>query len=378
MSGSVRKDVKRGTWYFVIDVPGAEGRRRRTWRRGFPTRRKALDELEKFRAELRAGRVPAPSDDSVSALARAWIAALPAEGVEPATVKHYHEAVSRLLPTIGDVKVQELTALDLDGAYAVLLHAGRSARTVRASHVAARKMLAEAQRIGKVGNNVATRARPPSARAARPRTFATWTYEQTERFLATTTDDEHAALWQAAAWTGLRRGELVALLWDDVDFDAAAITVSRSVGKGLDGVHDKAPKSDAGRRMVELDAPLVELFRRHRQAQRERRLVIGPGWQERGLVFCEVDGSPVHPDRLTQRWSRLVRRHAETAEVQPIRFHDLRHSHATQLLEAGVRPDIVTERLGHASVAFTLQQYAHRYAGDQRSGLARLRAARSG
>jgi integrase len=81
-------------------------------------------------------------------------------------------------------------------------------------------------------------------------------------------------------------------------------------------------------------------------------------------VFCEVDGSPIHPDRASKRWSDLVRRHTARLGLPAIRFHDLRHSHCTQLLEAGVRPDVVSERAGHASVAFTLQTYAHRYASD--------------
>jgi integrase len=140
-------------------------------------------------------------------------------------------------------------------------------------------------------------------------------------------------------------------------------------------LHEKSPKSDAGRRVVELDDDLVAVFRAHRVEQTERRLAIGPGWRDNDLVFCEVDGSPIHPDRLSKRWSDLVARRAVPLGVPAIRLHDLRHSHVTQLLDAGVRPDIVTERLGHASVAFTLQQYGHRFAGDQRSGLARLREA---
>jgi integrase len=117
---------------------------------------------------------------------------------------------------------------------------------------------------------------------------------------------------------------------------------------------------------------------RHRKAQLERRLAFGAGWRDRGLVFCEVDGSAIEANRLSKRWSDLVRRQAPPLGLPVLRFHDLRHSHATQLLAANVRPDVVTERLGHSSVAFTLQQYGHRYAGDQRSGLERLRVGSSG
>lgn len=372
-TGSVRRDAERGTWGFVVDAPGADGSRRQVRRRGFATKGAAVEALDRFRRQIAAGHVPIPADDSVAAFARSWREALPAEGIEPGTVKHYAESVARALPTIGTVRLQDLSALDIDRAYAVLLDAGRSARTVRATHVALRKMLTEAVRIGKVGRNVADDARPPRARAARPKQYPTWTYEQLAAFLDAVSGTEWAALWTVAGWTGMRRGELVALRWEAVDLDAATVTVCRSVGKGLDGLHEKSPKSDAGRRTVELDQALVDVLRGHRQGQLGRRLALGPGWREHGLVFCEVDGTPVHPDRISTRWARLVRRHAAVLGLPVIRFHDLRHSHATQLLAANVRPDVVTERLGHESVAFTLAQYAHRYAGDQRSALARLR-----
>jgi integrase len=371
--GVYLEDKARSTWGFRCEAPGPDGRRRQIHRRGFASQDEARKALDAQRAQVAAGHVPVPDDDSVTAFARAWVAALPAEGLEPGTVKHYSEAINRLLPSIGATKLQALSALDLDGAYAELLGAGRAARTVRASHVAARKMLVEAVRLGKVGRNVAADARPPRARAARAKRFPTWTWAELEGFLACVREGEHGALWTVAALTGMRRGELVALRWVDVDLDAATITVSRSVGKGLDGLHDKAPKSDSGRRTVELDEPLVDVLRDHRRVQLERRLLLGEGWRDRGLVFCETAGDPIHPDRLSRRWTDLVRRHATPLGLATIRLHDLRHSHCTQLLDAGVRPDVVTERLGHASVAFTLQQYGHRYAGDQRSGLARLR-----
>lgn len=371
----VYKDEKRGSWYYMTDAPGPDGKRRQVKERGFATMEEARKARDAKRAEVASGHVPVPDDDTVAAFAKAWIAALPAERIEAATVKHYAESIARLTSTVGAVKLQDLTAFDLDRAYGVLLDLGRSARTVRASHVAAKKMLAEALRLGKVGRNVAADARPPKARAARAQRFPTWTYDQLGQFLDAVAEHEHAALWHVAALTGMRQGELVAVQWSDVDLDKSTVTVCRSVGRGADGYYDKAPKSDAGRRTVELDAALVDVLRRHRQAQLERRLALGSGWRDLGLVFCEVAGSPIEPNRLSKRWSDLVRRHAPPLGLRVIRFHDLRHSHATQLLAADVRPDVVTERLGHSSVAFTLQQYGHRYAGDQRSGLARLRAA---
>ncbi len=372
----VARDPKRGSWMFVVDAPGAERKRRQVKRRGFPTMEAANDAARAFRRQVDDGKVVVPDRDSVAEFARAWVAALPAEGIEAATTKHYHEAISRLLPTIGTLPLQAVTALDLDRSYSALLDLDRSARTVRASHVAAKKMLNEAVRVGKVARNVATDARPPRARAARAKTFPTWDLEQTERFLTAIADTPDATLWHVAAFTGMRRGELVAVRWEDVDLARSTITVCRSVGKGLNGVHTKSPKSDAGRRTVELDPPLVEILKAHRKAQTERRLALGSGWRDNDLVFSEVDGSAIHPDRCSKRWSDLVRRHAPALGLPNVRLHDLRHGHCSQLLDAGVRVDIVTERLGHASVAFTLSTYAHREEGDQRAGLAKLRAVR--
>lgn len=375
-----------GNWAFVIDVPPADGRGRRQVRRRldedqrpFPTRAAARQARDALRDRLRAGAVPKPADGTVAAFASEWVAALPAEGLEPRTVLSYESEVGRLLPTIGAIRLQALTALDLDRGYAALREAGRAPRTIRASHVAVRKMLGEAVRLRLVGENVSAGARPPRPKAARPKRFPTWDVDQLGRFLDTVADDPHITLWWVLGFTGMRRGEVVALRWDDVDLDAGIVRVERAVGMGRGRVlAEKAPKSDAGRRAVELDPDTVAVLRDHRRRQLETRLLVGPGWRDKvGLVFTEPDGSPVNPDRVTGRWRDLVAVAAPKAGVPVIRAHDLRHSHATQLLAAGTRPDVVTKRLGHSSVAFTLTCYGHVYEGDERSAMTRLLGTRT-
>src|SRR5690242_17643553 len=179
----VRKDKTRGTWLYALDVPGLDGKRRQELRRGFATMDDANTAIRTRRAELNAGLIPIPADESVAAFKESWIGALPAEGIEPATIKHYSESVARLLPTIGGIKLQQLTGHDLDRAYDGLRNLGRSARTVRGSHVAVKKMLNEAIRLKKVACNVADDARPPKAKAARAKKFDTWTRSELETFL---------------------------------------------------------------------------------------------------------------------------------------------------------------------------------------------------
>lgn len=372
-------------WGFVIDAPAADGKSRRQTRRhrdadGRPllTKAAAREARDALRDKLRAGVVPKPADGTVAAFAEEWVAALPAEGLEPATVLSYEKEVARLLPAIGAIRLQDLTALDLDRAYAALRELGRAPRTIRASHVAVRKMLGEALRLKVVGENVSAAARPPRAKSTRAKRFPTWDIDQLDRFLAAVADDPHFVLWWVLAFTGMRRGEVVTLRWDDVDLDGGTIRVERAMGMGRGRVlAEKVPKSDAGRRLVELDPDTIAVLKDHRRKQLELRLLVGPGWQDKvGLVFTEPDGRPVDPDRVTGRWRDLVRVAAPKAGVPVIRCHDLRHSHATQLLASGTRPDIVTKRLGHSSVAFTLATYGHVYEGDERAAMSRLLASR--
>jgi integrase len=365
-AGSVR-------WRFVIDAPGEGGKRRQIKREGFSTRTAAREALGVLRHNLYEGTVPVPDATSTEAFATAWLSALGAEGIEPSTVLHYRHCIMRMIPYIGAIALQHLDATDLDGAYGELRDAGLSARSIRASHIAVHKMLKEAKRLGKVRDIVTTMARPPRARAARAKTFHTWTLDELRRFMEATADDTDAPMWWVMAFTGIRRGEVVGLRWSDVDTDAGVLHVRRAIGRGEAGSYTKATKSDSGRRTVELDPATLKVLRDQHRSQSERRLAIGPGWRDRsGLVFTEVDGSPIRPGRLTELWRALVRRHASAAGVGVIRLHDLRHSHATQCLAGGMRPDIVTKRLGHSSVAFTLSTYAHVYEGDQRAALAKM------
>ena len=294
-----------------------------------------------------------PATTTVGEYLDAWCDGLAASGRRPSTVASHPDNLRlHVQPTIGAGRLQALSATDLDRVYAQLLTRGRrdgrgglSARTVRYVHTILRRALADAARKGLVARNVADLATPPSASAGRAPEMATWTPAELRTFLDAVADHELGALVRLAAMAGLRRGELLGLRWGDVDLDAGRLSVRRQATSVGGVVALGEVKTDRGRRSVDLDAETVATLRAHRQRQREHRLVMGAGWRDHGLVFAAADGSLLHPDKVSKSFNRLVR----SAGVPRIRFHDLRHSHATHLIAAGVHPKIVSERLGHAS-----------------------------
>jgi integrase len=168
--------------------------------------------------------------------------------------------------------------------------------------------------------------------------------------------------------TGVRRGELLALRWRDVDLPAKTLRVVQSLEQTDAGLRFKPPKTKRSRRTIALPSSAVELLQRHKIAQLEERLQLGLGRDERGLVFAEITGEPVIPDNFTRKFARLVKR----AKIRPITLHGLRHSHITDLLRAGVHPKIASERAGHASVAITLDVYSHAVPGLQEDAAQRI------
>jgi integrase len=174
-----------------------------------------------------------------------------------------------------------------------------------------------------------------------------------------------------AVTTGLRRGEILGLRWKDVDFQNSSLAVRQSLEQTRDGLTFKQPKTAKGRRVVALPTLAVEGLKRHKLKQVTTKLAFGAAYQDHDLVCARDDGTPWPPDTFSSAFVGLIRRE----EVQTVRFHDLRHTHATQLLRQGVHPKVVSERLGHATVGITLDVYSHVLPGMQAEAASRTDAA---
>jgi integrase len=216
------------------------------------------------------------------------------------------------------------------------------------------KVLADAVDADLIARNVAERAKPPRPNRGSASEIQSWDADQLRLFLLQVEGSRLEAVWRLAAMTGMRRGELLGLRWRGIDLRGARLSVRQAlVAVGYD-VIESTPKSHKAR-TIDLDAETVQKLCRHRRAQDEERAEWGADYRDRDLVVAKENGDPIHPHTFSQSFERLVQR----ARLRPIRLHDLRHTHPSLALKAGVPLKVVSERLGHESPAFTLKQHAH-------------------
>lgn len=373
--------IRRGSsWGYRAEISRPGEPRRQIRKSGFRTQKEAQRALNELLHSQDTGTFVAPTAITLGEYLHDWLESLPARGLRPKTLETYRSMMGHhVIPYLGAIRLQNLTALDLDRLYARLLAeggvlckgSGLSARTVRIAHVILRKALHDAERKGLVQRNVADLASPPSNKAAKPPEAEVWTTEQLRQFLAGIEDHLLYPLFYVAGYTGMRRGELCGLRWRDVDFESGRLSVRQQAQIVGGRVVMADLKTDAARRSVAIDRATVAVLRAQRVRQAEWRLALGPGWRDSGLVFTEVDGSPLNPSSVTKTFAALVR----ASGLPRVTIHGLRHSHTAHLLMKGVPALTVSKRLGHTSVVFTQNRYGHLLPDSQDAVVAAIEGA---
>lgn len=278
------------------------------------------------------------------------------------TEEGYHECATRLRPRIGDRLASDVIPSDLLRLYAALKQCGGagggalSATTVLHTHRALSAAYAHSVALGRLGNNPCRqipRGKVPSPSKRRPKAL---TKDQLSSLLDAVRDTPVYAIVALAAVTGLRRGELCALQWSDVDLDVHTLTVRRSIEqvRGL-SIRLKEPKTSDSIRTIRLSRAAVGVLRAERVRVAELALSGGGGVLDTLPVFPTRDLAHRVPTGLSKQIARACR----AAGIEPVGLHALRHTHATQLLASRLSPKVVAERLGHADVTTTLSVYAH-------------------
>jgi integrase len=375
MRGYTAKKGK--TWYAVIyeGVDPATGKEKRSWHKA-GTRK---DDAERLVTDLvkRRNDGEKVSSDKITFgafLTDRWLPIQEAQ-LRRSTYDSYRRSIDlHVVPAVGHLRLQHLEPDDLDLFYAHLLRKGRKTRkpgqaglspkTIRNIHLMLHKALADAHRKGLVVRNVASLADAPKLSSRKRPEMRVWTASQLRRFLKAAKDRRHYPAFYLAAHTGMRRGEVLGLRWKDVDLGASRLSVRATVISVGSDVEGSDVKTSTGLRTIDLDAGTVELLRGWRQQQASDRLPSSEMVERWGdLAFHKPGGKgePIHPDVFSQAFERVV----ASTDLPAIRLHDLRHTHASLLLKAGVPVKVVSERLGHANAAFTMTVYQHVIPGMQ-------------
>ena len=256
-------------------------------------------------------------------------------------------------PALGNLKLKSVTPAHVRGLYREKLQAGLSPRTVQYIHVTLHKALKQAVADGLIPRNTTEAVRPPQVRKEEIRPLDA---EQVKALFGAAQGDRLEALYILAVHTGLRQGELLGLKWGDVDLEAGTLQVRRTLTTAKGGPVLSSPKTKGSRRTVKLSQTALEALRNHLERQLREIDQAGDLWHENGLIFATESGDFLNRHYITMhRFKPLLKR----AELPQIRFHDLRHTCATLLLLKNVNPKVVSEMLGHATIAITLDTYSH-------------------
>jgi integrase len=344
--GTIRPRADRGLW--EARYRDGDGRQRSLYA---PTRREVQAKLNAVRHAIVEGALIGGRHETVGQFLERWLDAVASQRVRPRTFERYQGVVSKhLAPELGHLPLPKLTPQHIERLY-VAKRGDLSPAGVRYIHQVLHAALAHAARMRMIAYNPADGVAPPRPVQQEMLYLAP---DEARRFLTLIEDEPLGPLYTLAMTTGMRLGELLGLRWQAISGTDLEVRVALIRVGGAWSL--SAPKTPKSRRRIALSTTAQKALKRQRRLQAEARLRAGLAWTDYGLVFTDEFGEPLTGSRITERRLRpLMRREG----LPPIRFHDLRHTAATLMLTAGVNPKVVSEMLGHTSVAITLDRYSH-------------------
>lgn len=364
-----------GSWTIVIDLGrDINGKRRQKWETVKGTKKEANQRLTELLRQYDTGTYLDPQKMTVAGYLKAWLRDYAEPNVSTKTYIRYESiCVKHLTPALGRLQLQKLQPLHIQEYYNEALKSGRvdgkgglAAQTVKHHH----RVLAEAMK--KAVNWQLINVNPCDAVDA-PKPEKKEMRALDERESATLLDISKGTRLYIpiliALTTGLRRGELIGLKWSDIDLTMKTLSINRTIEQtSKSGIVEKTPKTKRSRRSIALASLTVSAIKELKQEHSKLRLKLGPAFQDNGYLFINEDGTLWGPDAFTKAFRWLL----DKTDIGYVRFHDLRHSHASQLLKQGINPKVVSERLGHSSIAITMDTYSHVLPGLQEEAASKI------
>ena len=365
---------KRGnTWTAHIHWTDHDSKKQQHKKGGFKTKQEAIHYRDQYRSEIQTGRRLGTSKIKLADyLTKEW---LPQREVDlkQGTFRSYSIIVNtHIIPNLGNLRLEELNARKVERFFTQLQKSGAkgqrlapgsglSGKTVSNVAGVLNRAMRDAVRWGLISTNPITDARKPMKKSPE---MKAWLPDELGTFITVTRTDRQAGVWHLLATTGMRRGEILGLRWDDIDFDNNTLTVRRTRVRSGTAVFDETPKSQASMRTINIDSQTMQALRQQKARQAEERLAMGGRWEDQhGHIATNRDGSRVDPHAFTRRFLVITRK----AELPRIRLHDVRHSYVVAARKAGTDVKTISQRIGHADVNVTLTVYDHVFHEDDKN-----------
>ena len=344
--GSIYKRAN-GTWSVQATLQG------RRLSHTFKTQWECQEWLKKTRSQIDNGMTLASTKISLGEYLTSWLTSTKTSKA-PNTWQHYKRLIRNyIIPNLGEIKVRDLRPENIQAFYNRLFDRQVGVYTIRKIHGTLHSALQQAVKTCMIGRNPASFAQPPREPANE---MDILTESQVGQLLVAAQGHRLEALYYLAVISGMRQMELLGLKWNDLDWVKQTLKIERQLLRpDGDGVNFSSPKTRYGKRSIALGTKTIEILRKHHERQQAERLKGSEVWKEYGLIFTTSNGTPIHPRNLLRDFKKLL----HDTGLPPFRFHDLRHTAASILLNQGIPVITVSRRLGHARASITLDIYGH-------------------
>ena len=362
MRGHITKRSK-GSYTIVLELgrDPATGKRKQQWVSVKGTKKEAEKRLSELINQLDNGVFIKPGKTTLADYLDKWLKDYVRPNLSPRTAEGYESIVHQhIKPALGKLIITQLKPEHIQQYYSDKLEKGRcngkgglSPMTVRHHHMTLHCALEMAVKWGLLTRNPVDAVIPPRAQR---KEMATMNEQEIKEFLSIARETQYYEIFYLALFTGMRRSEILALRWSDIDLKQGQISVNRTLHQLEDrSFVFRQPKTEKGRRMIALTPSTISVLKEYKEKQSLQKMLAGAVLKEDDLVFSNIDGNPMLPGTISHAWTKIAAR----AGLKGIRLHDARHTHASLLLKQGIHPKIVQERLGHASIEVTLDIYSH-------------------
>ncbi|MGE8079068.1 tyrosine-type recombinase/integrase [Peribacillus loiseleuriae] len=353
------KNKKGYTWAFTIEIgiDPETGKRKQLTRRGFETKKDAEIASGKIQQEIENDEFIQPKKVLVKDFMVDWLNNIAKQNVKPSTFSGYKGVVAkRIIPIFGALKLEQLKPIMITKYYNSLLEEGLSEEYIDYIHSILKTPLNTAIKWEFIKTNPVVKADKPSIKK---KSVSTWSIEECNAFLSKANEDSKPhfyILYLLAIYTGMRRGEILGLKWSDIIFPQKKISIARTLYYIHDqGIIEQSTKNDGSNRVISISDMVISELKKHQLWQKERKLKYGIPYSEDGYITANHKGEALNPNYVYNHFIKMIKK----TGLKKIRFHDLRHTHATIMLQLGEHPKIVSERLGHSSIEMTMNTYSH-------------------